>query len=105
MKKLVTMVLKQPPARTSARGTVRWTLAEMKQLGRTPDSVLARRSGRTIHEVVAMRESRSNSLARCPIRQWRREQDILSARLQRNAGSWASRQCAFDCSSWFDSRP
>jgi hypothetical protein len=38
----------------------------------------------------------SNSLARCPIRQWRRKRDIRSARLHRNAWSWASRQCAFD---------
>jgi hypothetical protein len=66
MKKLATMVLKQPPARTSARGTVPWTLAEMKQLGRTPDSLLARRSGRTIHEVVAMRESRGIGLVTGP---------------------------------------
>jgi hypothetical protein len=69
MKKLATMVLKQPPAKTSASGTVPWTLAEMKQLGRTPDSVLARRSGRTIHEVVAMRESRGLGLVTGP-RPW-----------------------------------
>jgi hypothetical protein len=35
-----------------------WTLAELKQLGHRPDSVLARRLGRPIKEVVAMRESR-----------------------------------------------
>ena len=35
-----------------------WTLRELKQLGEVPDSVLARRTGRTIKEVVAMREHR-----------------------------------------------
>jgi hypothetical protein len=34
-----------------------WTLAELKQLGRTPDSVLARRLARTINEIVATRNS------------------------------------------------
>ncbi|HXA44536.1 MAG TPA: hypothetical protein VNZ25_03445, partial [Candidatus Angelobacter sp.] len=33
-----------------------WTIAESKQLGSVPDSVLARRTGRTIREVVAERE-------------------------------------------------
>src|ERR1035441_8305539 len=69
MKKLATMALKQPSARTSASGTVPWMLAELKQLGRTPDSLLARRSRRTIHEVVAMRESRGIGLVTGP-RPW-----------------------------------
>jgi len=31
-----------------------WTVAELKQLGKTPDSVLATRTGRTLNEVVAV---------------------------------------------------
>ncbi len=42
-----------------------WTTAELKQLGRTPDSVLARRFRRTIREVLAKREARRIGL---PIR-------------------------------------
>ena len=45
------------PEKKSRRGES-WTRAELKHLGRVPDSVLARRSGRTIKEIVAMRESR-----------------------------------------------
>ena len=33
-----------------------WTPAELSRLGKAPDSVLARRWGRTIKEVVSMRE-------------------------------------------------
>src|SRR5664280_746402 len=77
MKKLATMVLKQPPARTSASGTVPWTLAELKQLGRTPDSVLARRTRRTIQEVVTMRESRGIGLVTGPRRWTAREIRLL----------------------------
>jgi len=52
---------------TTGKGTKRrrrapWTLAELKHLGRVPDSVLARRTGRTIKEVVAMRGSRRLAL-------------------------------------------
>ena len=39
----------------SRRGSP-WTFAELERLGHTADSVLARRSRRTIKEVVAMRE-------------------------------------------------
>ena len=39
----------------SRRGSA-WSFAEIKRLGNTPDSVLARRSRRTIKEIVAMRE-------------------------------------------------
>ena len=100
MKKLATMVLKQPSARTSASGTVPWTLAELKQLGRTPDSLLARRSRRTIHEVVAMRESRGIGLVTGP-RPWRaREIKLLGTmpdhelgrRLRRSAWAVSKRQ-------------
>jgi len=40
------------------RNKAEWTKAELNQLGKVPDSVLARRTGRTITEVVAVRESR-----------------------------------------------
>ena len=56
------------PARKNRRGE-RWTLAEVKQLGNTPDSVLARRTGRTIKEVVAERERRRIRLP-TPPRRW-----------------------------------
>ena len=46
-----------------------WTLAKLKQLGKKPDSVLARRLGRTIKEVVAERERRRIQL-RTPPRRW-----------------------------------
>src|ERR1035441_1292551 len=46
-----------------------WTLAELNQLGRVPDSALARRSGRTIGEVVDMREKRRVRLP-TPARRW-----------------------------------
>ncbi len=36
----------------------RWTARELKLLGKLPDSVLARRTGRTIKEIVAEREAR-----------------------------------------------
>ena len=50
------------------RGTL-WRLAEIKRFGKTPDSALARRSGRTIREVVAERERRRVRL-RLPGRGW-----------------------------------
>jgi hypothetical protein len=40
-----------------------WTLAELKKLGKAPDSVLARRFRRTIKEVVAERKHRRIRLA------------------------------------------
>ena len=46
-----------------------WTLAELSQLGKAPDSVLARRLGRTIAEVVEMREARRIGLQTGP-RRW-----------------------------------
>src|SRR6266478_8032880 len=50
------------------RRGARWTVAELKRVGKTPDSVLARRRGRTIKEVVAKRESRGigRLTGRCP---------------------------------------
>ena len=44
--------------RIRSRRGIAWRLAELKQLGKVPDSVLARRAGGTIKEVVAMREHR-----------------------------------------------
>jgi hypothetical protein len=49
---------KSRPIKSDHRYTRRglpWSAAELKQLGKTPDSVLARRNHRTISEVVAMR--------------------------------------------------
>ena len=47
-----------PTAKKTRRGEP-WTLPELKQLGKAPDSLLARRSRRTIKEVVVEREYRS----------------------------------------------
>src|SRR5438105_15171361 len=46
-----------------------WTAAELAQLGRKPDSVLARRMGRTIKEVVAERQRQRIGLQTGP-RRW-----------------------------------
>src|ERR1035437_1539119 len=54
-----------------------WSVAELKQLGKRPDSVLARRMGRTIKEVVAMRESRRIKLPTPPRRWTAREIRLL----------------------------
>ena len=50
-----------------------WTPREFKQLGEVPDSVLARRTGRTIKEVVAMREHLRIALETGP-RPWTMEE-------------------------------
>ena len=54
-----------------------WTARELGQLGRVLDSVLARRSGRTIRAVVAMRESRRIALPTGPRRWTARELRLL----------------------------
>ena len=54
-----------------------WTLAELKRLGKVPDSILARRTGRTIKEVVAMREHRRIRLPTPPRRWTAREIKML----------------------------
>lgn len=46
-----------------------WTSAELKRLGKTPDSALARRWGRTIKEIAAERERRRIKLPTGP-RRW-----------------------------------
>src|SRR6266542_2444063 len=57
-----------PAGRHLSKGAP-WSVRELRQLGREPDSVLARRIGRTIKEVVAMREARRVRL-RTPPRRW-----------------------------------
>ena len=57
-----------------------WTLAELKKLGNVPDSVLARRSRRTIKEVVAMREHQRIRLP-TPPRRWTAREIRMLGRL------------------------
>lgn len=63
--------------KSSNRRGAPWTVAELKQLGKFPDSVLARRTGRTIKEVVAMREHRRIRLPNAPRRWTAREIKML----------------------------
>lgn len=56
-----------------------WTTAQLGQLGKVPDSVLARRTGRTIKEVVAEREARGIGLATGRRRWTAREIRLLGA--------------------------
>jgi hypothetical protein len=65
--------------RRSRRGSP-WTPAELKQLGRAPDSVLARRIHRSIKEVVAMREQRRIRLLTAP-RDWTAREVRLLGRM------------------------
>ena len=58
-----------------------WTLAELKLLGKKTDSVLARRTGRTIKEVVAERERRRINLETEP-RRWTAREIKLLGRLE-----------------------
>jgi hypothetical protein len=60
----------------SRRGA-RWTVAELEQLGASPDSLVAHRWGRTIKEVVAMRERMRIALETGPRRWTRREIKLL----------------------------
>ncbi len=77
------------------RRGVPWTLAELKQLGKTPDAVLARRARRTIKEVAAMREGRRIGLPTPPRRWSAREIKLLGTlpdpqlaqRLRRNVNA------------------
>jgi hypothetical protein len=52
----------------SRRGRT-WLLSELEELGKTPDSVLARRTQRTIKEVVTMRQHLRIALETGP-RRW-----------------------------------
>ncbi len=81
--------------RKIARTGTLWKVGELKQLGQAPDSVLARRSQRTIKDVVAMRESRRVALITPPRRWTAREIRLLGTmsdletarRLRRSAGA------------------
>src|SRR5436309_643716 len=57
-----------------------WTVAELEQLGKLPDSVLARRYRRTIEEVVAERERRRIAMQTGP-RLWTAREIRLLGRL------------------------
>lgn len=70
------MKIKQKRSRWFRRDAP-WTIAELKQLGKAPDSALARRFGRTIQAVVAMRESRRIALPTPPRRWTAREIRLL----------------------------
>jgi hypothetical protein len=69
-----------------------WTVSEVKQLGKVPDSVLARRTGRTIKEIVAEQMARRSRILGGPRRRTAREIKLLgrlndaevAARLGRN---------------------
>src|SRR3989442_10543549 len=50
-------------------GATDWTAAEVKLIGKVPDSVLARRTGRFIQDVVAERERRRIAMETGP-RRW-----------------------------------
>src|SRR5437868_6631073 len=67
------------PIRTKRRGRrgAPWTAKELKSLGKTPDSALARRYRRTISEVVAERERRRIRLCTGPRRWTPREVRLL----------------------------
>src|ERR1700743_391261 len=69
-----------------SRNGQRWTMAEIEQLGKVPDSVLAKRWGRTIKSVAGMRESR-RILFRQPRRRW-------TAREIRLLGKWSDCELA-----------
>src|SRR5205809_5760958 len=68
--------MKAPTKLKNRRGE-RWTLAELEHLGKVPDSVLARRSGRTIKEIVAERERLRIRLPTPPRRWTEREIRML----------------------------
>src|SRR5580658_3749618 len=69
--------IKKSAGRKPTRKGAAWTLSELKRLGKSPDSVLGRRSGRTIREIVAMREERRIKLATGPRRWTAREIKLL----------------------------
>src|SRR5438105_13578036 len=67
-------------ARKRIRRGERWTLAELRQLGKVPDSVLARRFGRTIKEIVAEREHRAIARETGP-RRWTAREILLLGKM------------------------
>lgn len=56
-------------SRIRTRRGAPWTIAELNQLGKTPDSVLAKRFTRTIREIVEEREARGMGLP-VGLRRW-----------------------------------
>ncbi len=66
-----------------------WTAGEIALLGKVPDSVLARRTGRTIKAVVAEREQRAIALPLGPRRWTTREIRMLESRLSSSEGGGA----------------
>ena len=72
--------------RRAGRRFARWTQAEINQLGKKPDSVLARRFGRTIKAIASMREQR-RLLFRIPSLRW-------TAREIRMLGKWSDCELA-----------
>src|ERR1019366_2977319 len=75
--KPVTTMASPTTFRNKTRWGAPWTVAELRQLGKVPDSVLARRRGRTIKEVVAERIARRIGLATGPRRWTARELRFL----------------------------
>jgi len=63
--------------RIRTRRGMPWTIAEARQLGKTPDSILARRYKRTIREIVEQREARGIALPTGPRRWTAREIKLL----------------------------
>jgi hypothetical protein len=72
--------------RNKTRWGAPWSVAEVRQLGKVPDSVLARRRGRTIKEVVAEREARRIRLPTGPRRWTARELRLLGTMNDRELG-------------------
>src|SRR6266404_5079374 len=54
-----------------------WTIAELKKLGRIPDSILARKTSRTLREIQEQREARAIALPTAPRRWTAREIRLL----------------------------
>src|SRR5438132_10592464 len=87
-------------AKRHSRKDVPWTLRELTQLGKTPDSILARRRKRTIKETVAEREARRIALPTGPRRWTAREIRMLGRfsdpevgrRLRRTSGNVRSQR-------------
>ena len=66
--------------RDHSRKHLAWTLAEINQLGKAPDSVVACRTRRTIEAVVAERQRRRIRL-QTPPRRWTASETRLLGRL------------------------
>ena len=92
-----------PTVPKNSRKDQPWTLADLKQLGRVPDSALARRLRRTIAEVVEMREKRRIRLPTPPRRWTAREIRLLgrfndtelARRLRRKHGDVRRKRVSF----------